>query len=251
MIQTNDALHKAIEPWVVLASSVLITCCCTRNFTAIDLLKAPMRFRGEASDGQVQIAVPKGFPLADAILVSSGMEFLSKVKDLTLPMSTQNLNEQADVVAIKFQGVKALESLSHLDLTYYPLYRFHSEQYFFHADQKVAAYVGDCIRFIMLRNGFQPDMQQQQDRCVVASGTGVQVTVVGMQSLERIEISDSEHTTVLDLNERSISVDSLMYPSVYAAGVEMLETEGELSNMSTHLTDKIFSLKDSAGTTGV
>jgi hypothetical protein len=251
MSQIDNAIHKLIEPWVVLANSVLITCCCTRNFTPIDLLKAPMRFRGENSDGSVKIAVPKGFPTKDAILVSSGREFLSKIKDLNLPMSTQSLNEQTDVILIKFQGIKALESLSHLDLTYYPLYRFHSEHLFFHADNQVAAYVGDCIRFIMLRSGYQPNMENDNNQSIITSGAGVKITVVGMKSLEKIEISDSGNTSIFDIKEKSISVDSNMYPSVYTAGAEMMKTQGKLANVSARLTDTTFSLKHSPETVGV
>ncbi|MEQ8733909.1 MAG: hypothetical protein RIC29_03230 [Rhodospirillaceae bacterium] len=251
MSQIDNALHKVIEPWIVLANSVLITCSCTRNFTPIELLKAPMRFRGENSDGVVKIAVPKGFPTMDAILVSSGREFLSKIKDLNLPMSTQSLNEQTDIFAIKLTGVKALESLSYLDLTYYPLYRFHSEHLFFYADNQVAAYVGDCIRFIMLRSGYQPIIQNDGDQSVITVGSGMKITVFGMRSLERIQISDSGRTTVFDIKEKSIDVDSLMYPSVYTAGAEMLKTEGKLENMSFSLSDTTFSLKDSPETVSV
>jgi len=210
-----------------------------------------MRFRGEVSDGQVQIAVPKGFPTTDAILVSSGMEFLSKVKDLNLPISTQSLNERADVITIKFQGVKAVEALSHLDLTYYPLYRFHSEHLFFDADNKVAAYVGDCIRFVMLRSGYHPNVKNDGDISVITSGAGVTITVVGMKSLEKIEIFDSGRTTVFDIKEKRIDVDSTMYPSVYAAGADMMKTEGKLANMSVSLTDTTLSLKDSSETVSV
>ncbi|MEQ9303553.1 MAG: hypothetical protein RJQ14_06510, partial [Marinoscillum sp.] len=107
------------------------------------------------------------------------------------------------------------------------------------------------IRLVATTKHHKSNIQNDSDQSVITLGAGMKITVVGMRSLERIHISDSGRTTVFDIKEKSIDVDSLMYPSVYTAGAEMLKTQGKLENMSFSLSDTTFSLKDSPETVSV
>ncbi|MGH6893472.1 MAG: hypothetical protein ACREEP_14570, partial [Dongiaceae bacterium] len=89
-VQTEaDRIYELTEPWIVLAVGVFITACCTQNFSAIQLLKAPVRFEGKINNGVATIDLPNWFPAQEPIFEFNAGAIYSKLKDLPLAVSTR------------------------------------------------------------------------------------------------------------------------------------------------------------------
>jgi hypothetical protein len=187
-----------------------------------------------------QVQVPKGFPSADAIFVSHLGTLFSKVKELPFPRKTQAANEQVDIVAFDIKSTALAENGEAFDLIYYPFYRFLSEEFLFDAEGKVAAYIADCLRFILLRKGLSPTVSGSGDSRSVNTGTGIQIEMTGMNSLSKVEIYDQEARTSFDLDRMRIDIDQRMFPDAYCAGKSILDTNGQLKDIAVSL--KEFSL---------
>jgi hypothetical protein len=247
----NTDLYRQLAPWVVLATSVLITACRTGRFTAIDLLKAPVRYSGKVENGVAQALVPKGFPLPEAILISHRGTLFSKVKELPFAKKTENANEKVDVVGFDIKSTALATNGESFDIVYYPFYRFLSENYFFDADNKVAAYIADCVRFMLLRDGGHPTVRVSGETCSVNSGSGIQIDMTGMTSLSKVEIHEHDAHTSFDLDRRRIAIDQRMFPDAYYAGKKVLEMKGKLQDVSISCSEFCLTLEYAKGAPNV
>jgi hypothetical protein len=230
-------LYELSTPYVVLATGVLITACCTRNFAPIDLLKAPSFVTG-TTDGRVAAAlVPKWFPLDEAIFEAAGGAIYTKVKDFPLARNTQPSGDNATQAAFDVSSVALPAHVRTFTLCYFPWFRFLTEPINFDAVGKVALYIAGCFRFLLTREGFAASLTTHGDVCKVLTDTGVEIECHGMQSLRKLVVTHGEAQSSFDLDARQIRVDRRMFPDVFAAGHDMLKTEDRLINMDVTETE--------------
>ncbi|MGH6891760.1 MAG: hypothetical protein ACREEP_05840, partial [Dongiaceae bacterium] len=132
-------------------------------------------------------------------------------------------------------------------LTYFPWFRFLSEPVAFDAVDRVAEYVACCFQFLLARNGFPAVIERDGDRRHVLTEAGVAIEAVGMQALKSIVLSHDAKRTAIDIEAKQIQVDRSMFPSVYQAGREMLETPDRLLNVDVRKSETHLILTEAKG----
>lgn len=244
-------LCKSIEPWVVLAAGVLITSCCRQNFSVLQLLKAPVRYAGTISGGIGVADLPSWFPVQEAVLEIAGGALYAKLRELPLKARTQATGPQAVRLEIEFARAPLPAGASAFSLTYSPWFRFLSEPLNFDAMNRVAAYVADCFRFLLARNGIPAVLEGDGDERHVRAAGGIDIALAGMQSLRRVALSIGPVHTVVDIESRRIEIDRRMFPAAYEAGRALSETSDRLINLDTAIDDTHFRLAAAASVTHV
>ena len=229
--------YNLSTPWVVLATGSLITACYKRNFTPMDLLRAPQVVAG-TMDGRLAVAViPKWFPLDEAMFEAAGGFIYTKVKDLPLARNIQPSGDAANQVAFDISRVSLPPHVRTFTLTYFPWFRFLSEPIGFDAVGKAASYVAGCLRFLLVREGFSATAETHGDYCKVRTQTSVEIEVHGMRALRKIVVLDGSAQSSFDLEARRIQIDRRMFPDAFAAGHEMLKTQDQLINLDVTETE--------------
>ncbi len=230
-----ERIYALAEPWTVLAIGNLVTAFATRNFTALQLLRAPIRCVGQIGGGMAAIDVPSWFPLHDAILEVEGGAVYSKLRDLPLNPKAQKLSDQAQRIQLDLiraalpVGAQAVGAQA-VALTYFPWYRFLAEPVGFDAVGRVAAYIAGCFRYLLVRNGHAAAVIQDGDGCRIAADDGLTIDIQGMQALKRLTLVQGALESSFDLDANRIQIDRRMFPAAYEAGAEMLKTPDRLAN---------------------
>ena len=245
--RATDRLCKSIEPWVVLAIGVLTTACCRGNFSVLQLLKAPVRHGGTISGGIGAVELPSWFPIQEAVLEIAGGALYAKLRELPLKARTQPTGPQTVRLEIEFARAPLPAGANAFSLTYFPWFRFLSEPLNFDAMNRVAAYIADCFRFLLARNGISAAVSADGDERHVRTADGIDIAVTGMQSLRRVVLAIGPMHTLVDLDARRIEIDRRMFPAAYEAGHALSETSDRLINLDTAIDDTHFRLAAAAG----
>ncbi|NJK42492.1 MAG: hypothetical protein HC937_01805 [Aquincola sp.] len=85
---TDRELLDAIEPYVFLAASTLVTSAYQRSHAAFALLSRPKVYSATAIQGHVDFEVPDWLPIEEALLGSAEGGLHSVVKHLALPRAS-------------------------------------------------------------------------------------------------------------------------------------------------------------------
>lgn len=225
-----ETIYALAEPWAVLAAGTFITACATRNFTPLQLLRAPIRCPGRVEGGTVTIDVPLWFPLQDAVLEVAGGSVYSKLRDLPVNPRAQKISEQAQRVQIDL-GRAPIPAGSHAaTLTYSPWFRFLAEPVGFDAVGRVASYVAGCFRYLLISHGLAAEVLQAEDACRVEAAGGLVIDIQGMAALKSIALAQGALETRFDLDAPRIQIDRRMFPAAYEAGAAALKTADRLIN---------------------
>lgn len=244
-----DTVYSLIEPWVVLAVGNFITACCTRNFTAIQLLRAPIRFSGRIESGIATIDVPNWFPLQDSVLDAADGAIYSKVKDLPLKPGGQKISDQALRIQLDLIRAALPPGATTASLTYFPWFRFLAEPVGYDAIGRVAAYVGRCLRYLLIRSDIAVSLEMQDDICRLTAGSGMVIDVAGMQALRRLSLVAGDRETIFDIEANRIQIDRRMFPAAYEAGAAAIKAGDSLASIDMAATGEHLTLalkKDSS-----
>lgn len=231
---TQDAraqINQLMEPWAVLATGAFITSCAGNNFSAIDLLRAPVQIRGTIDGRTARVAAPKWFPIEESFFESQAGLIYSRVKDLAAPHRAQSAG---DVVQVGFDlsKVNLPPEIQAFTLTYFPWFRFLSEPISFDAVGRVAYHIANCLQFLLRSKGFAAVLQSSDDDCLVSTDGGVVLAITGMSTLSQLRIVSETSASSFDLAGRRIELAEDMFPAAYAAGRAMLETQDRLLNIT-------------------
>ena len=228
-LSTSDVCSR-LSHWAVLASGVLVASAASGNPAAIQLLQRPVVVRGTIADGIASAIAPPWFPVNHAILSTQEGELFSRVKDLALP-SEANKVKDGLYCTFHLRDIAPRVKSKSFTLTYFPWFRFLAEPLTFEAEDSVADYVAECIRFLLVREGVAAAVDPSHDSCEVRCDNGLAIRIEGMESIERIEIEADGVRSSMDLEALQLTVDRRMFPEVFAMGHEMLATPDRLMNM--------------------
>jgi hypothetical protein len=219
-----DRACRLLEHWVVLAVAVFITGCAKRNFSVLQLLREPVRLAGTIQGGVGTAEVPKWFPVQESVLEVGGGALYGKLRDLAVPSRTDGVNPQTVRLQIDFSRVSLPAGLTSFTLTYFPWFRFLSEPLNFDAAGRVADYVADCVRFLLVRNGATASVESDGETRRVRASGGLEIEITGTQALRSLALSHGPSRTLFDLTAKRIEVAQRMFPAAYAAGQELFNT---------------------------
>ncbi|HNB27657.1 MAG TPA: hypothetical protein PLR41_11895 [Alphaproteobacteria bacterium] len=226
-----ERIYALAEPWSVLAIGNFITACCKRNFTALQLLRSPIRCVGRLEGGLATIDVPNWFPVQDAILEVAGGAVYSKLRDLPLNPKAQRISDQAQRIQLDLIRAAVPVASQPVALTYFPWFRFLAEPVGFDAAGRVAAYIAGCFRYLLIRDGLGAEVTQDGDGCRIATEDGLVIDIQGMQALKSLALTQGARASSFDLEASRIQIDRRMFPAAYEAGAEMLKTPDRLANV--------------------
>ena len=83
----NEPLIAVIERWGFMTLGVFTTCCFTKDFAALDLLRFPQTFAGIPSGNNiVAFTLPDWLPHEHAILKTNDGALFSKLRELFSPV---------------------------------------------------------------------------------------------------------------------------------------------------------------------
>lgn len=220
-----------LEHWIVLAVAVFITGCARRNFSVIQILKEPVRLAGTIQGGVGTADVPKWFPVQDSVLEVGRGVLYGKLRDMPLPSRTDGADPQTVRLQIDFSRMSLAPDLTSFTLSYSPWFRFLSEPLNFDAVGRVADYVADCIRFLLVRNGSAASVESDGETRRVRASGGLDIEIKGDQVLRSLALSHGPSRTLFDLEAKRIEIARRMFPAAYAAGQELLSTSDRLLNV--------------------
>lgn len=220
-----------LEHWVVLAVAVFITGCARRNFSVLQLLKEPVRLGGTIQGSVGTADVPKWFPIQDSVLEVGGGALYGKLRDMPLPSRTDAVIPQTVRLQVDFSRMSLAPDLTSFTLSYSPWFRFLSEPLNFDAAGRVADYVADCIRFLLVRDGCAASVESAGETRRVRASGGLDIEITGAQALRSLTLSHGPSRTLFDLEAKRIEIARRMFPAAYAAGQELLNTSDRLLNV--------------------
>jgi hypothetical protein len=194
-----------MEPWAVLAVGAFISSCASRNFAAIDLLKAPVQFQGKILGKAAVVTTPKWFPIDESYFESQAGLIYSRVKDLALPRRTQAAGDEMQY-GFELSKVTLPPDVQSFTLTYFPWFRFLSEPISFDAVGQVAFYIANCFRFLLRSKGFSATLQAEGDGCVITTDADIRLEISGMASLRHLRIVCDADASLFDLANRRIEL---------------------------------------------
>ena len=224
-----DRFYEDIEHWVVLGVAVFTTCCFSGNFSILELLKAPVRGTGKVSGGTAVLEVPKWFPAQDAVLDAGGGAIYSKLRDLPVATRKEEAGPQTVRLHIDLSAAALPAGADAVSLTYFPWFRFVSEPINFDAVGRVADYIANCFRFLLVRQGISATVEGSGETRQVRAAGGLDIEIVGTQALRSIALTHGPMRTMFDLAARTIEIDGRMFPAAFAAGQELLKTADRIA----------------------
>lgn len=225
----NDVLARC-ESWVVMATGVFITCCRTGNFSPVDLARQPVLAEGRIKQGIAETIVPKWFPLQDAIFQSGDGTLYCRVGDLPVKKNAQSLDANNIRATLDLRPLPSTHDT--FSLIYFPWFRFLAEPVNFDAVGKVAAYISDCLLFLMKKQGMSTTRTLAGNSCHLVTTDGFEVTVTGQERLSRLSLIWQKAETIFDLERRSIQIDQRMFPAAYQAARQVVTEGDKLDNAS-------------------
>lgn len=223
-------LCERLSHWAVLAAGVLIGSAASGNPVAIQLLRQPVVRQGTVTGTTASVTIPPWFPLEHAVFATEHGELYARVQDLYVPRRASPSAGGLECVFDLREVGERLRSRT-FTLTYFPWFRFLAEPVGFDAQDSVADYVAECIRFLVVREGVPAEVEPSHDSALVRCGNGLAVEVEGMEALARITVRASGATSSLDFDPVGMAVDRRMFPGVFAMGREMLATPDRLARV--------------------
>jgi hypothetical protein len=206
----------AIEPYVLMAVSTLISCAYNSNYAAFDLMSRPHVFRATTSEGQVEFEVPEWFPIHEALLAVGKDGLHSIVKHLGLPRTEGT--GKSGMRLHRFQLDAALcsngESVS---LTYSPWLRFAAPPYRFDVERDAAHYVVAALGRLCQARGLRVRADAATGLSALWLSDRLRVEIMGAAALTDLSILLDGDETHLSFHNPQLSVSRHMFPDVYAA----------------------------------
>lgn len=209
-------LLDAIEPYVLLSASTLITATFQQNHSSFALLSRPNVFRATVRGGRVEFEVPEWLPVEEALLSAANCGLHSIVKHLPLrrvarpgaPGMRLHMFEIAAELCRDGQSVS---------LSYFAWFRFAAPPYHFEAENQVAAYVGAALGHLGRAQGLRVRSELAPALSMLWLSDRLRIEVVGAAELTEMAILLDDDETSLSFAAPQLSVARRMFPDVYAA----------------------------------
>jgi hypothetical protein len=253
MTEATPAERKAlaeIEPYVLVAASVLITSAYNHNNAAFDLLSRPRIFRAAANGGRVEFEVPEWLPIAESLLGVGVARLHSMVKHLHLHRA-----ESAGKPGTRnhrFQLGPALCSDGEtVSLTYSPWFRYAAPPYRFDLEGRAAAYVVAAMGHLCQARGLNVRMEVDSDVSVLWLSDHLRIEVMGDTALTDIAVLLDGDESHLSLSNPQLSVSRHMFPDVYAAARSANESGERFRGASLQIDEHRILLCDDGGVSDV
>lgn len=228
--QKNES--KVIERYGFILLGVFTSCCFTRNFFLLDLIRYPQIFSSKASNGGFEFELPESFPHEQAILSTSDGLIFSKIRDLPLQRSVKKA-QKVKLLKI-FQSDPLYNPHSSATLTYWPLFGFAHTGPIFSLEGSISKFFCRIVQYSAKAYNLPCTSVSHKDgvsSLSLDSPLGLlTVEAVGTDNLQKFELRYENSRLSIDIEKRIISVSEALVPRLYSAISRMVENGGSLSN---------------------
>lgn len=209
-------LLDAIQPYVLLAASTLISCSYNANFAAFGLVQQPHSYRARAKAGRVSFEVPEWLPFEECLFTGPGGALNAVVKHLALRRRAEPGAGGVRNCIVELPPGLAGDG-SEFTLTYFAWFRFAAPPFDFHAEGRAAHYVGEALQHLAQSRGLVAGLDLQEDAAVVQLTDRLRIEVVGNQVLTELSVLASAEETTIGLGSLTLDVSGTMFPDVHHA----------------------------------
>lgn len=232
----NAALIETLEQWSFMAVGVFTTCCFTRDFAPLDLVRFPQVHHGSRQGNIVTFELPSWFPHEQAIFSLSNRELFAKVRDLPLPRQVKASDSK-----IKYFGVQLPTSCPPsitASLTYSPLFRFAHTGPTFDLENSVGRFICRIIEYAARRSGLNcgainfdnietfVDIKTAQGNFFVSAS--------GHDHLNSIVLSMGDEETRFDFERREMTLSHTILPKTTSALSRLIASGSLLANCNVY-----------------
>jgi hypothetical protein len=211
-----------------------ITSCYTRNWAWQDLLRQPVRYKGERQREKFLVfPIPNWVPYNDCILVEGERGLQSKLKDLFLPTQLQRVNDNQSLLILKVDDLNSLGLGDEgVHLVYWPGYRFVIEPMNYSPSITPAQYMLLAFDYILRASGNTAELDLESQ---ALSTPSMRLEVRGANRLDSIHISEDASNSYWSLEEKRIRLQGLKFQAYIEALREMTRSGARLENCKVEL----------------
>jgi hypothetical protein len=227
-------LSSTFERWGFITLGVFTTCCHTKDFAALDLLRFPQTFAGSLSGNVVSFNLPDWFPHEHGIFRSADDTLFSKLKDLPLPRQIKagsNKNKQ-----LLMQLPSNVTGAAKITLSYSPLFRFVHTGPIFTMNNSIGDFLCRIVDYAARRAGMrcEPILDSGETRSIeIRNGTErFRFMATGTDNLRSLKIESKNSQIALNIETRTMTISSELTPVLFVAVKTMRETGSSLQNCS-------------------
>lgn len=205
----------AIEPYVMLATSALITSAWQRDFSVFELLARPHTIASRVVNGVAAFELPRSISLDECFMESAQGGVHSFVKHLRFKRAAEPSSQGMRHLLAPLNGVCA--EGEPVSLVYTPWFRYAAPPYDFDLSSGISEYVGRAFAHIARQHGIGAEVSSAADAHRVRIGDRLSVEVVGSDTVEELAIVMAGAETSLGLRNRQLSLSREMFPGLYEA----------------------------------
>jgi len=228
----HQDIQSALDRWVFMTLGVFTTCCYTRDFAALDLIRFPQTHPGNVTGNIATFELPNWFPHEHAILATSDGSLFSKLRDLPLPRQTKTAQNNAKLLGIQLPG--PLKSPISVTLTYTPLFRFAHTGSPFSIEGSISRFVCRIFEYAARRSGIPTTpIQGSGDEQTMELGEDtdrIAIQARGVTDLRSLSISTNRGVIALDLEARYLQLGTALTPAIANALGKMIASGNTLKN---------------------
>ena len=225
----NDALRSAIDRWTFMTLGVFTTCCYTKDFAALDLLRFPQTHTGSVSGNVVTFELPNWFPHEQAIFATSDGSLFSKLRDLPLARQTKPAPNNNKYLGIQLPS-QPIGQIA-VTLTYSPLFRFAHTGKQFSIDGSIGRFVCRIFEYAARRAGMSVSVIEStaEHNTMNIDGDSGPITVLarGSSDLKSISILTNQGGITLDLESQYLQIATTLTPALTEA-IQTMTAAGNL-----------------------
>jgi hypothetical protein len=223
MTDTSEReLLNAMQPYVLLAVSTLITSSYRQDFSPFALLQRPQVFRALVTKGKARFELPDWLPVEDCLLATQGGELHAFVKHLPLRRGAEVRAPGTRSQTIELPPGLCVEG-SAVSLSYCAWFRYAAPPYDFAAEGRVAHYVGNALLHLARSHGVTATLELGDDEATIHLTDRLMVEVIGSDALSEMSILFEHLETSISFDGLHLSVSREMFPDLHVAAHAALE----------------------------
>lgn len=238
-----------IESYIFIIATNFISSCYKRDWTWLELARAPSVYHGNYVSEQLNFDVPLWFPSRDAILFINGSNFQSKIKDLPLEIKEHAVSNKEKRLTINASKGK-LPDVNDTRVIYSPLFRYAVEPMNFDIEHKVSKYLVEAVGYKLRSEGYLTKTSTIQNGFAVTgcfdvenNTSTIQVEAIGLLTIDRLLLKFGKKLTFdLDTRVKTLMLESLSFPLLHNAFTKM-SASIELKNCMREIDDHRVLLK--------
>jgi hypothetical protein len=230
----DEDLPSTIERWGFITLGVFTTCCYTKDFAALDLLRFPQTFTGNLSGNIVSFDLPEWFPQEHAICRAADGTLFSKLKDLPLPRQIKPGSNKNKLLMMQLPP--SVTAAAKVTLTYSPWFRFAHTGSIFTINDSISDFLCRIVEYAARRSGMTCEsIVESGDTCSIAARKGMnsfQFMATGTDNLRSLKLETRTSQLSLNIETRTMSISPTLTPGIFAAVRTMREAGSSLQNCS-------------------